>query len=75
MESTSHNVHQSKRQIKPTRRYIEECDYVTYVLTVASEVEGGDDSGSFKEAMSLIDASKWLGAMKQEMESLEKNGT
>ena len=75
MESTSHNVHRSKRQIKSTRRYTEECDYVAYALTVASEVEGGDDLGSFKEAMSLIDASEWFGAMKQDMEFLEKNGT
>ena len=75
MEPTPHNVHRLKRQIMPTRRCIEECDYVAYTLTVASEVEGRDDSGSYKEAMVMIDASKWLGAMKQEIESLEKNGT
>ena len=55
MESTSHNIQWSKKQIKPTRRQIEECDYVVYSLTDASEVESGDDPGSFKEAMSMID--------------------
>lgn len=36
MESLSPNVQLSKRQMKPTRRYNEECDYVVYALTVAS---------------------------------------
>ena len=56
MESTNDNVQWSKRKIKPTRRYIEKCDYVAYVVTVASKVEGGDDMGSYKETIGMIDA-------------------
>ena len=29
----------AKRKIIPQRRYIEECDYVAYALTIASDVE------------------------------------
>ena len=68
-------MYSAKRHVKPSRRYIEECDYITYALTVATKLGGGDDPGSYKEAMGMIDASKWLGAMKQEMESFEKYGT
>ena len=46
-----------------------------YAFTIASMVEDGDDSGSYKEALGMVYASKWLGAMRQEMESLETNGT
>ena len=63
MESTSHNVQWSKGHVKSTKRYIEECDYVAYSFTVASDVEGGDDLGSYKEAMGTVDESKWHRAM------------
>ena len=75
MQSTSHKVQRSKRHVKPTRRYIKECNYVAYALTVASKVEGGDYLGSYKEVMGMVDASKWLRAMRQEMKSREKNDT
>ena len=55
------------------RRYIEECDYDAYALNVASEVEGLHESSTYKEAMASNDSSKWLIAMKQEMDSLAKN--
>ena len=48
---------QTKRHVKPNKRYVEECEYVAYALTLASEVEGGDDLGSYKEAMGMADAS------------------
>uniref|UniRef100_A0A803KP57 Reverse transcriptase Ty1/copia-type domain-containing protein n=1 Tax=Chenopodium quinoa TaxID=63459 RepID=A0A803KP57_CHEQI len=47
----------AKRQIKPPSRYIEECDYIQYALTVASQVEtNNDDPCSYKEAMFQSDA-------------------
>ena len=48
---------------------------MAYALTVASEVEGCDDLDSYKEAMTSIDAKKWLGAMKQEMKFHKRNHT
>ena len=47
-----------KRRIIPQKRYIEECDYVAYALTIASEVESVDDPNSDKEAISSSDSSK-----------------
>ncbi|XP_057532923.1 uncharacterized protein LOC130810814 [Amaranthus tricolor] len=64
-----------RRKIVAPRRYIEECDYVVYALNIASEVEGLNEPSTYKEAMASNDSSKWLIAMKQEMESLAKNGT
>ena len=57
------------------RRYIEECDYVAYALNIANEVKGLHEPSTYKEAMASNDSSKWLIAMKQEMESLAKNET
>ena len=48
---------------------------MAYALTIASEVESVNDPNSYKEAMASSDSSKWLVAMKQEMESLAKNKT
>ena len=67
IESTSHKVQRSKRYVKPTKIYIEECDYVAYAHTIVSEVHVEDDLGFYKEAMGIVDASKWLGVMIQEM--------
>ena len=64
-----------KRRIIPQRRYIEECDYVAYALTIASEVESVNVPNSYKEATASRDSSKWLVAMKQDIESLAKNKT
>ena len=47
-----------KRRIIPQRRYIEECDYVAYALTIASEVESVNDPNIYKEAMVSSDSSK-----------------
>ena len=75
IQSTPLAHERQKRQSKPPRRYIEECDYVAYALNVASNVDGVGDPNSYKEAMASHDASKWLVAMKQEIESLHKNHT
>ena len=75
MESSSPDVKRLKRQVKPIKRYIEEYDYVAYALKVTSEVQGGNDPDSYRLVMTSMDASKCLGAMRQEMESLEKNNT
>ena len=48
---------------------------MAYALIIASEVESVNDPNSYKEAMASSDSSKWLVAMKQEMQSLAKNKT
>ena len=73
--SPSLSTTRQRRKIVAPRRYIEECDYVVYALNIASEVEGLNEPSTYKEAMASNDSSKWLIAMKQEMESLAKNKT
>ena len=41
MESLYPNI--SGPRLKPIKRYIKECDYVTYASMVAIDVEGYDD--------------------------------
>ena len=57
------------------RRYIKKCDYVAYALNIASEVKGLNEPNTYRETITSNDSSKWLIAMKQEMESLAKNET
>ena len=45
---------------------------MAYALTVASEVENGNDPDSHKEAMALMDACKWLRSMREDMSLLRK---
>ncbi len=42
-------------------------------MFIHEEVDHGDDPTSYKEAISDIDSSKWLEAMKSEMDSMHKN--
>ena len=44
-----------RRRIIPQRRYIEECDYVAYALTIASEVKSVNDPNSYNEVMAFSD--------------------
>jgi hypothetical protein len=52
---------------------IEECN-VAFVLSVAEEVDSAHEPLNYSEAILSIDSEKWMGAMHEEMESLEKNG-
>ena len=62
-----------RREIKPPLRYAH-ADYVAYAMTVVEEVDNSDPS-SFEEAIKSDSADKWLSAMQEEMESLQKNCT
>jgi hypothetical protein len=44
-------------------------------LSCAEQVEHDAELGTYIEAIALVDKEKWLGAMQEEMQSLEKNGT
>jgi transposase InsO family protein len=64
-----------KRNITPPNHLIEECDIVHYALSCAEQVEHDDEPTTYTKAIASVDKEKWLGAMQEEMQSLEKNGT
>lgn len=65
---------QNRRQILPPKRYVE-GDLVAYALTVAQDIESVEEPSTFNEAVNSKDADKWIVAMYDEMESLQKNNT
>ena len=62
-----------KRVIKPPQRY-GHAELTAFALTVAEEIVELDPR-SYQEAMGSKEADKWLLAMQEEMESLNKNKT
>jgi hypothetical protein len=44
-------------------------------LSCAEQVERDAEPATYTEAIASVDKEKWLGAMQEEMQSLEKNGT
>ena len=64
-----------KRNIAPRNCLIEECDIIHYALSCAEQVEQDVEPATYTEAIASVDKDKWLGAMQEEMQSLEKNGT
>jgi hypothetical protein len=47
----------------------------SFSLSVAEEVYSAHESLNYSEAILSVDREKWMGAMHEEMESLEKNDT
>ena len=43
----------SRRQPKPVKRYIEECN-VAYAMSVAEEIEGNSEPSNYSEAIILL---------------------
>ena len=64
----------TRRQIVRPQRLIEECN-VAFALAVAEEVDNAQEPLNYSEAILSADSEKWMGAMHEEMESLDKNGT
>ncbi|KAH9704469.1 hypothetical protein KPL70_011474 [Citrus sinensis] len=62
-----------RRAIKMPKKY-GIADLISYALTVADEVNGGEPL-SYKEAMRCGDKLKWYAAMHDEIVSLKKNNT
>jgi hypothetical protein len=73
--SQSIAANRPKRNIAPPNRLIEECDIVHYALSCAEQVEHDAEPATYTEAIASVDKEKWLGAMQEEVQSLEKNGT
>jgi len=64
-----------RRNCGPRPRLIEECNIVNYALSCAEQVEHGHEPSTYTEAIATSDREKWISAMQEEMQSLEKNGT
>ena len=67
--------HRTKRSCGPRPRLIEECDIVHYAFSCAEQVENIHEPATYTEAVVSGDREKWISAMQEEMQSLEKNGT
>jgi hypothetical protein len=64
----------TRRQIVWPIRLIEECN-VAFALSIVEEVDNVDEPLNYFEAILSANREKWICAMHEEMESLEKNGT
>ena len=65
----------SKRSCGPPNHLIEECNLTCYALRCAEQVEDSSEPAIYSEAIDSVDKEKWISAMPEEMQSLEKNGT
>ncbi|CAD6272998.1 unnamed protein product [Miscanthus lutarioriparius] len=65
----------TKRNCGPRPCLIEECDMVHYAFSCAEQVENIHEPATYTEAIVSGDREKWISAMQEEMQSLEKNGT
>lgn len=74
---TKHDYQQVKdrqiRTVKPPERY-DHADMISYALTIESAISY-DEATTVREAMDSVDKEQWLQAMKDEINSLEKNQT
>ena len=68
-------LRKSKRSCGPPNRLIEECNLTYYTLSCAEQVEDASEPATYTEAIDSVDKDKWISAMQEKMQSLEKNGT
>ncbi|KAK1647886.1 hypothetical protein QYE76_065691 [Lolium multiflorum] len=64
-----------RRNKGPRPRLIEECNLVHHALSCAEQVEHDTEPATYTEAVASVDRVKWISAMQEEMQSLDKNGT
>jgi hypothetical protein len=67
-------VYRLVRFQKPATRLSEECN-MSFALGCAEEVDCSAKPSTYTEAIVSGDREKWVVAMQEEMQSLEKNGT
>ena len=65
----------SKRSCLPPNCLIEKCNLIHYALSCAEQVKDASEPATYIEAIDSVDKDKWISAMQEEMQSLEKNGT
>ena len=68
-------LRKSKRSCGPPNHLIEECNLTYYALSCAEQVEDASEPATYTEAIDSVDKDKWISAMQEEMQSLEKNDT
>ena len=61
--------------VGPPNRLIEECNLTYYALSCAEQVENACEPATYSEAVDSVDKEKWISAMQEEMQSVEKNDT
>ena len=66
-------VVRAKRDIRPPKILIEECN-IAFALSYAEDVDCSTEPSTYNEAMVSNDCDKWVFAMQEEMQPLEKNG-
>jgi hypothetical protein len=64
----------ARRKIVWPKRLIQEYN-VAFALAIAEEVDNVQEPLNYSKAILSNDSEKWIGAMHEEMESLEKNDT
>jgi hypothetical protein len=68
-------IRKSKRGCGRPRRLIEECNMTYYALSCAEQVDSSYEPTRYTEATACGDREKWIAAMQEDMQSLEKNCT
>ncbi|KAK1668096.1 hypothetical protein QYE76_056255 [Lolium multiflorum] len=63
-----------RRNKGPRPCLIEECNLVHHALSCAEQVEHDTEPATYTEAVASVDRVKWISAMQEEMQSLDKNG-
>jgi len=63
-----------RRIIKPPQRYAE-TDLIAYALNVVEDIDYSEEPSNYSEVVSCPEFGRWITAMHEEMESLNKNNT
>ena len=61
-----------RRNTAAPKRLVEECDIVHYAFSCAEQVENNHEPSTYTEAVVSGDREKWISAMQEEMQSLDK---
>jgi hypothetical protein len=77
LQQQSHSIagDRPRRTIAPHKRLLKECNIVYYAMSCVEQVENDVEPATYTEVVASVDHDKWISAMHEEMQSLEKNGT
>jgi hypothetical protein len=65
-------VTRTRRTIAHRKRLIEECNIVHYAMSCVEHVENDVEPATYTEAVASVDREKWISAMQEGMQSLDK---
>jgi hypothetical protein len=66
-------ANRSRRNISLRKYLIKECKIVHYAMSCAEQVETDAEPATYTKAIASVDREKWISAMQEEMQSLDKN--